>query len=81
MGAITVGNAVIVNGEPFDFRVPIATGIAAGLFALFESAAPRPAVGLAWVALVAVLLVRLDPNVPAPVESFTAWWKKSNLGR
>lgn len=80
MGAITVGNEVIVNGNPFDFRVPIATAIAAGMFSLAEKAMPRAAEGLAWLALVTVLFVRINKNVPAPAESFADWWKK-NLGK
>lgn len=74
IGAITVGNATLLHGQPLDMRVPIATGIAAGGFVLLERLNEQIAVGLAWVALVAVLLVRMDPRVPSPIESLNAWW-------
>lgn len=75
LGAVTVGNASIVHGRPIDWRVPIATGIAAGMFALGERAWPAGAVGLAYLALGTVLLTRVDPRVPSPSESFLAWWQ------
>lgn len=74
VGGITLANQSIVNGQPIDWRVPIATGIAAGAFAFVEHFAPEAASGLAWLALVSVLFVRLKPNVPSPVESFVKWW-------
>ena len=76
VGAITMGNAVIVNGQPINWRVPIATGIAAGMLSLVEKASEPLAVGIAYIALVTVLFVRVQPNVPAPVESFNTWWNK-----
>lgn len=76
VGGITLANAVIVNGKPIDWRVPIATGLAAGLFSLAEKGWEKGAVALSYLALVTVLFVRLDPKVPAPVESFTTWWNK-----
>lgn len=75
VGAVTIANQSIFHDEPLDMRVPIATGIAAGIFALIEKAAPEIAVSLAWVALVSVLFVRLKPNVPSPTESFVTWWE------
>lgn len=70
IGAITVGNSVIANKKPMDWRVPIATGIAAGVFALAEKGWQEGAVMLSYVALVTVLFVRVQPGTPAPVESF-----------
>lgn len=78
VGAITMGNAVIVNDQPINWRVPIATGIAAGMFTLIEKLSEPLAVGIAYIALVTVLFVRVQPGVPAPVESFNTWW---NQGR
>lgn len=75
IGAITVANQSIINNEPFNWRVIVATGLAAGAFGLLEKAAPDVAPALAWVALVTVLLVRLKPNVPSPIESAFAWWE------
>lgn len=67
---------MIVNSQPLDWRVPIATGIAAAMFGLAEKAFEEPVVMLAYVSLVTVLFVRLQPGVPAPVESFLTWWNK-----
>lgn len=76
IGAITVANRVIFNNKPMDWRVPIATAIAAGLFALGEKVSPAGALGLAWLALAAVVLTRVDPSVPSPAESASAWFDK-----
>lgn len=73
IGGITLVNESIVGGKPIDWRVPIATGVAAAMFALFEHAWPEGAVGLSWIALVTVLLVRVDPSVPSPAENFSKW--------
>lgn len=75
VGAISLGNAVIFNGKPFDLRIPVATGIAAGGLALAERGWEKGAVALAWLALVTVLFVRTDPATPAPAESFLKWWE------
>lgn len=75
-GAITLANNVIFNSKPFDWRVPVATGIAAGAFALAEKAWPEGATALAWMALITILITRVDPNVPSPVETLNNWWKK-----
>lgn len=75
MGAITVANNVVFNNKPFDWRVPVATGIAAGAFALVEKAWPEGAVALAWMALVTIIVTRVDPKIPSPVESLNNWWK------
>lgn len=69
IGGITVFNDVVLNAQPFTWKVPIATGIAALLFDGLEHISPELAVGLAWVGLVAVTLTRINPNVPAPAES------------
>lgn len=76
MGGVTLFNSMILNGREFDPKVPIATLIAAGMFGLAEKALPQTATALAWMALVAVLLTRVQPGVPAPVESLSLWWKK-----
>lgn len=78
VGAITLGNSVLVNGRPIDWRVPVGTGIAAGLLTLAEKPFPQAAPLLAWGALVTVLFVRVQPGVPSPTESFLRWW---NQGR
>lgn len=75
-GAITVGNRVILHQQPVDWRVVSATGLTAAAFALVEKGVPQLAVGLSWIALVTVLLTRIDPKVPSPAESFAEWWAK-----
>jgi hypothetical protein len=75
-GGIVVFNATIVQGKApiTQTRVIVGTLIAAAGFSLAERAAPRAAVALAWLVLAGVLLVRVDPNTPAPLESFNQWY-------
>lgn len=75
-GALTIANQTVFNSQPMDWRVPIATGLAAIGFSLIERPAPELAVILAWTTFLTVLLTRTNPNVPSPVESAANWWKK-----
>ena len=76
-GAITVINRTIFHDDPMDWRIPIATGLAAVGFSLGERAWPQGAKILAWTALLTVLLARTDPKTPSPVESALSWWRES----
>lgn len=76
VGAITIFNNTILNKEPIDWRVPIATGFAVGVFALIEKANEGLAVGVAWVALLTVLLARVNPDKKAPVETLLEVWNR-----
>ena len=76
IGAITVANRSVFNRMPVDWRVPVGTAVAAGLFALLEKLVGGVAVGLAWLALVAVVFTRVDPAVPSPSESALAWFNQ-----
>lgn len=76
IGAITMVNNSIFHSEPVDLRVPIAAGIAAGVFALVEQGWEKGAVFISYLALLTVLLTRTSPNVPSPTESFVDWWDK-----
>jgi drug/metabolite transporter (DMT)-like permease len=78
VGAIVLGNEVIVHGEPIDWRIVVGTGVAAGGLALVETWSPPVARGIAYIALITVLFARLRPNVPSPVESLLQW---TGLGR
>jgi hypothetical protein len=75
-GAVTITNRTVFQGQPMDWRVPIATGLAGIGFTLVERVAPNLAVILAWTTFATVMLTRTDPRVPSPVESAAAWWKK-----
>lgn len=75
-GALTVVNRTVFSGQPMDWRIPIATGLAAVGFSLVERVAPELAKILAWTTFLTVMLTRLDPKVPSPVESAVNWWKK-----
>jgi hypothetical protein len=80
LGTITVVNQSVFNDKPIDWRVPIATGLAAIGFGLAERVWPEGAVILAWTALLTVLITRTDPNVPSPTESAIAWFDKTGKG-
>ncbi len=74
IGGITIFNQTVLNSKPIDWRVPIATGFLAGAFALFEKGNATFAKGVAWTALLTVLLARVDPKTPSPVESLLKYW-------
>jgi len=76
IGGITLANKSLLNGEPFDWKIAISTGVAAGLFSLLERGWEDGAVALAWLALLTILLVRIDPKTPAPMESLNKWLQK-----
>lgn len=73
VGAVTVINQTVFHGRPMDWRIPVATGVAAAGFSLLERAAPQAAKLAAYTALVAVLFTRMN-GVPSPTESFLSWW-------
>lgn len=74
MGALTMVNQSVIHDEPFDWRVPIATGLAGIGFGLVERVWPEGAVLLAWTALITVLLTRTSPEIPSPTESIVDWF-------
>lgn len=75
IGGITIANQTLLNGQPLNWRVVVATGGAAALFALVEQAMPEVAVGLAYIGLITILFARVDPKVPSPAESALSWWE------
>lgn len=86
IGAITMANQAIFNTRPVDWRIPVATAGAAIMFTGAEKVWAEGARMLAYTALVAVLLTRIDPKIPSPVESAWIWWqggspKKSRSSR
>jgi len=77
LGAVTLANRSVFNGEEIDWRIPIATGIAALIFAGVETVvSPSIPRGIALTALAAVTFSRIDPTVPSPAESALKWWNK-----
>lgn len=76
VGAITLANRTIFNDEPMDWKVPIGTALAAVLFAGAERAVGQTAVRVAYLALITVVFVRVDPKVPSPAESALKWFEK-----
>lgn len=78
VGAIAAANNVILNDEPKNtlIKIGVGTGVAVGMLTLVGKASEDLAVGIAYIALAAILFVRLDPSVPSPVESFNNWWFK-----
>ncbi|MFB6976936.1 hypothetical protein ACFCXC_35380 [Streptomyces microflavus] len=78
IGAITVANRTIFNDEAMDWKVPIGTAIAAVLFAGAERVVGRGAVHVAYLALITVVLARVDPKVPSPSESALRWFNERN---
>ena len=79
MGAITVANNVVFHDQPMDWRVPIATGFLAIGFSLAERVWPQGAEIFAWTGLLTVLLARVNPKIPSPVESAVAWYNNSEV--
>ncbi len=69
VGGITLLNETVLHAQPFNWKVPIATALAALALAGVERLSPELAVGIAYVSLVAVLFTRVNPTVPAPAES------------
>lgn len=67
-GGLTFANGWIFNHQPPDFRVLLATGIAAAGLALLEQASPPLASGLAWLTLLTVLISR-NHGQPSPAEN------------
>jgi hypothetical protein len=74
LGGITFANKAL-HGD-VDWRVPVATGFAAMVFALGERVSEPIAVGVAWIALATVLLTRVDPKVPSPAETLLKYWNQ-----
>jgi hypothetical protein len=77
IGAITVANRTVFNGQPMDWRPVIATGIVAVMLSGAETMiGPEIPRALAMVALVTVVFSRVDPRVPSPAESALNWYNK-----
>ena len=80
MTGVVLFNDVIVHNLDIqrEMRVVVAGGVVALTLGLVESASPDLGVGLAWLGLITVLLVRTKPTVPAPLESIASWLDAAN---
>ena len=76
IGVITMGRDVLLDRSEVDWRVPLATGIAAVMFAGAEQVAPRVAPALAYLALITVVFARTDPKKPSPAEALLSAWNR-----
>lgn len=76
IGAITLANESVFNDKPINWKIPVATTIAAVMFAGAERAVGRTAVWIAYLGLITICLVRTDPNTPSPAESALSWYEK-----
>jgi hypothetical protein len=81
VGAITIAHQSLLSPkqEDIDFRVVVGTVIAAGGLALLERANEQIAVGLAWIALITVLFVRIG-NRPAPADNLLRMMREPPRG-
>lgn len=72
---VVAGNAVIVQDKPPTSQTRVIVGgiVAGAGLALWEKAMPQTAVAFSWLVLLTVLLVRVDPTTPAPLESIRNW--------
>lgn len=72
-GAVAFGNEWLQKpNEPPNWRVPVATVIAAGALALLERLSSTFAVGLAWIGFITELLAPPKPGLRAPVAEALA---------
>jgi hypothetical protein len=77
VGGISFTNEWVFNHQPPNFKILLATGVAAGGLALFEHVSSELATGIAWIALVTVLLTRFGGK-PSPADNLL---KISGLGK
>lgn len=84
-GGIVFANKVIVQGDPpwtqATAQVGVATLVAAAGLSLLGKAMPATASAIAWLTLATVLLVRVEPKTPSPLESFASWLESGREGR
>ncbi len=62
-GGIVLADHVLIKGQGVDWKIPIATGLAIGIFALAEPVAPDAVKWLSYLVLVGALLGK-DGNSP-----------------
>jgi hypothetical protein len=71
IGAVSFGNEFI-QGEGLNFKIVLATGIAAGILSLLEHLSVELALGITWIALVTELLAPPKKGLKSPVQELTS---------
>lgn len=69
IGAVTVLNQTVLHDRPIDWRVPIATGVAAAAFAFVEQGVGSAAVAIAYAALFTSLFLPVPGDIDPPVTA------------
>ncbi len=72
-GGITWANSTLLDDNPNNLfeetvRIGVATGVLCGIMYGMERLSSGIAVGLSWAMLGTVLLVRIKPGTPTPLE-------------
>jgi hypothetical protein len=67
VGAISYGNSWVFNHDE-DFKILLATGVAALMLAGLEKISPPLAVGIGYIALVTITFTRVNGK-PSPAEN------------
>jgi hypothetical protein len=68
VGGISFGNEWLLNKQPPNFKILLATGVAAFMLAGLSRLSEPLATGIAWIALVTVALTEQNGK-PAPAEN------------
>lgn len=76
IGAVTVLNQTVLHDRPIDWRVPIATGVAAAAFAFLEKGVGPAVVALAYAALITSLFVPVPGDIEPPVTALNKIMQK-----
>lgn len=66
-----------MEGHGVEWRVILATGLAASVFALLEKANHQLAVGGAWVAFVGSMVAPRSGGRPSPISVFLDQWNRT----
>jgi hypothetical protein len=77
VGSISFGNQLFINHD-LDFKIPVATAVAAVILAGVEHVSAPLATGIAWIALITISLTRVNGKA-SPAENlinFTGIGKK-----
>jgi hypothetical protein len=77
-GAISLANHSLLNSEPINWKIPVATGIAAIMVGGIEKIWPEGGLAMGAMLLVAVLFVPVG-NKPSPIENLVSFLQKNGF--